>query len=226
VVIYCRVRFLRRLVDPRDSGSFANRLRERRFERFRALVARIPGPIRILDVGGTPGFWQLRGRELPGPPSVVCLNLEEQVSDDPTISTVVGDAVHMPQFEDQSFDVVFSNAVIEHVETLENQARMASEIRRVGQRYFVMTPNRGFPLEPHFLFPGFQFLPMCARVALLRRMNLGWYAREPDPIQAEKRVRLIRLMSEREFRQVFPDATIHRERLLGLTKSFTAYQGF
>ena len=71
----------------------------------------------------------------------------------------VGDAVDMPGISDGAFDVVFSNSVIEHVETYENQRRMAAEIRRVGRRYFVQTPNRHFPLEPHFLVPGFQLLP-------------------------------------------------------------------
>lgn len=220
------MRFLRRLVDSRDPGSFANRLRERRFELFRSLLETVPPPVRILDVGGTPTFWELRGKDLPGSPEVVCLNLEAQHSEDPRITSVVGNAVDMPQFEDGSFDIVFSNAVIEHVETLDNQRRMADEIRRIGKRYFVMTPNKRFPLEPHFLFPGFQFLPIGARVALLRRMPLGWYAKEPDPAVAEQKVRLIRLMTAKEFRSVFPGATIRRERVFGLTKAFIAWHGF
>jgi hypothetical protein len=220
------MRVLRRLVDSRDPGSYANRLRERRFAIFRTLLAGVTPPVRILDVGGTPTFWQIRGKDLPGTPSVTVLNLEAQPSDDPRITTVVGNAVDMGEIPDRAFDVVFSNAVIEHVETLENQRRMAAEIQRVGQRYFVQTPNKRFPLEPHFLVPGFQFLPIRLRAWLLRRMALGWYAKTADPAEAEAKVRMIRLMTEREFRDVFPGATIYREKVFGLTKSFIAYGGW
>jgi hypothetical protein len=220
------MRFLRRLVDSSDPGSYANRLRERRFELFRNLMARLKPPIRVLDVGGTPTFWQLRGNDLPGEPSVVVLNLEPVASEDGRVTVVVGNGLDMREIPDGAFDVVFSNAVIEHVETLENQRRMAAEIRRVGRRYFVQTPNKHFPLEPHFLVPGFQFLPIGLRAWLLRRMQLGWYARTADPAEAERKVRMIRLMTEREFRDVFPGATIHREKVFGLTKSFIAYGGW
>ena len=217
---------MRRLVDSRNPGSFANRLRERRFARFRGLLETVPPPVRILDVGGTPTFWRLRGDDLPGEPRITVLNLTAFDDGDERVETVVGNAVDMHEIPDNSFDVVFSNAVIEHVETLENQHRMADEIRRVGRRYFVQTPNKWFPLEPHFLVPGFQFLPISVRVALLRRMSLGWYARTADPAEAERQVRMIRLMSGREFAACFPDATIHRERVFGLTKSFIATGGW
>ncbi len=220
------MRVLRRLVDSRDPGSYANRLRERRFGLLRSLLGQVRPPVRILDVGGTPTFWQIRGKDIPGDPRVTVLNLEPLTSDDPDIETVVGNACDMSGFADGAFDVVFSNAVIEHVETLENQRRMAAEIQRVGHRYFVQTPNKYFPLEPHFLVPGFQFLPIGLRAWLLRRMALGWYARTADPAEAEAKVRMIRLMTEREFRSVFPDARIYREKVFGLTKSFVAYGGW
>jgi Methyltransferase domain len=220
------MRLLRRFVDSSDPGSYANRLRERRFALFRSLIGRLDPPVRVLDVGGTPTFWRLRGQDLPGNPSVVVLNLEPTVSDDPRVSTVIGDGLDMRDIPDGAFDVVFSNAVIEHVETLDNQRRMAEEIRRVGKRYFVQTPNKRFPLEPHFLVPGFQFLPIGLRAALLRRMALGWYGRTEDRAEAERKVRMIRLMTEGEFRSVFPGASIHREKVLGLTKSFIALGGW
>lgn len=220
------MRVLRRFADNRNPSSVGNRFRERRFALFRSLLERVPPPVRILDVGGTPTFWKMRRADLPGSPSIVILNLLPLESDDDRITTVVGDAVDMPGISDGAFDVVFSNSVIEHVETYENQRRMAAEIRRVGRRYFVQTPNRHFPLEPHFLVPGFQFLPVGVRAGLLRRMPLGWHARTPDPAEAARQVQQIRLMSGREVRAVFPDATIHREKIVGLTKSFIAYGGW
>ena len=73
------------------------------------------------------------------------------------------------------FDIVFSNSVIEHLGDIEGQRRMAKEIRRVGKYYYLQTPNRNFPVEPHFQFPFFQFLPKWLRTAIVRRWSIGWY---------------------------------------------------
>jgi hypothetical protein len=51
---------------------------------------------------------------------------------------------------DSSFDLVFANAVIEHVGGLEQQARFVDEVVRVGQAWIITTPNRWFPIEAHY----------------------------------------------------------------------------
>ncbi len=38
---------------------------------------------------------------------------------------------------------------------------------------WVQTPYRYFPIEPHWIFPGFQFLPLSARTEISRRWPLG-----------------------------------------------------
>jgi hypothetical protein len=107
-----------------------------------------------------------------------------------------------------------------------SRERMANEIRRVGRRYFVQTPSRSFPIEPHFLFPFYQFLPRGLRVWLLMHFSLGWFPKAATRVEAEAVVDSIELLDEREMRQLFPEARIARERLLGLTKSLTAYHGW
>ena len=62
-------------------------------------------------------------------------------------------------FDDQSFDLVFSNAVIEHVGTREEQRAFLAEILRVGKRAFVTTPNRRHPIEFHTVTPFLHYLP-------------------------------------------------------------------
>jgi SAM-dependent methyltransferase len=76
----------------------------------------------------------------------------------PHIRYVQGDACALP-FADGEFDVVFSNAVIEHVGGRERQRQLVSEALRVGRRVFLTTPNRRFPLEVHTRLPFVHWLP-------------------------------------------------------------------
>jgi SAM-dependent methyltransferase len=76
----------------------------------------------------------------------------------PGITYVQGDACALP-FADGEFDVVYSNAVIEHVGDRERQRQFVSEAIRVGRRVFITTPNRRFPVEVHTRLPFVHWLP-------------------------------------------------------------------
>ena len=76
----------------------------------------------------------------------------------PAVTYVQGDALNLP-FGDGAFDVVFSNAVIEHVGRRDAQRRFVEEALRVGRRAFVTTPNRWFPVEVHTRLPLVHWLP-------------------------------------------------------------------
>ena len=219
-------RLLVALADNRDPRSLASRLRRRRGALFRSRLEGVPRPLRLLDLGGTQRYWEVvEPGGLPGV-EIVLLNREAPEVTRPGFVGLAGDARDLSSIRDGAFDVVFSNSVIEHVGDLDDQRRMAAEIMRVGRRYFVQTPNRYFPLEPHFLFPGFQFLPVEARARLLMHFRLGWYPRIPDPVRAREVAASIRLLTEREMRELFPGAEIHQERLAGLTKSIIATGGW
>src|SRR5262245_29099709 len=71
-------------------------------------------------------------------------------------------------FPDRHFDVVFSNAVVEHVGSRASQAAFLREIARVGRGFFVTTPNRWFPVEHHTGVPLLHYLPARAHRAVLR----------------------------------------------------------
>ena len=215
---------LRRLADNRNPASLAARLRRKRFGLFRELLARMPGEVRVLDVGGSETFWRVMGFE-ERRVSVTLLNLARPELEG-HMSSVVGDARDMSQFGAREFDVVFSNSVIEHVGSFADQQAMASEVRRVGMRYFVQTPNKLFPVEPHFLFPGFQFLPLSSRASLLARFDLGWIKRAASYQAALEEVTRIRLLTQRDFRRLFPGGTLYKERFGGLTKSLIMYHGW
>ena len=216
----------RAIVDHRDPRSVASRLRRRRFVMLRGLLARVPRPARILDVGGTQGYWDaVEPAGLPGI-TVVLLNQERPVVTRAGFEAVAGDGRAMDALGDRSFDVVFSNSVIEHVGSLDDQRRMAAEIARVGVRYYVQTPNRWFPIEPHVLVPGFQFLPVEVRAALISWFRLGWVPRTPDRAEARRLVESIRLLTAAELTALFPGATLYREQLAGVTKSLIVARGF
>ncbi len=200
-------------------------MRKGRFTLFMDLIAALPRPLRILDVGGTPSFWEAMG--VPkGDVSITLLNVDHAEAVHRQIHTLVGDARDMASFESGAFDVVFSNSLIEHVGSFQDQQRAAEEIRRVGRRYFIQTPNRYFPVEPHFLIPFFQFLPLSLKVFLLRRFNVGWYRRFDDEQQARAIASSIRLLTRRELKMLFPDGQILGEKILGMTYSLIVHGGW
>lgn len=217
---------MRRLADQSANGSFSNSRRSRRFEAFERLVDELleqsSRPVRILDIGGTNSFWEKRGWAGRRDVEVVLVNLEAEEREHANIEPRAGDATDLSELPDQSFDVVFSNSVIEHLETYERQAAMAAEVCRLAPLYWVQTPNFWFPVEPHFLTPAWHWLPVSLRVALLRRRRWGWRGPCPDAKHAQALVREIRLMRGRELKRLFPDATLEAERIGPLVKSFVA----
>ncbi len=97
----------------------------------------------------------------PWPERVTAVGLHEGTrfrAGYPAARYVQGNALELP-FEDGSFDVVFSNAVIEHVGGEEEQLRFVAEALRVGRRAFITTPNRWFPVEVHTRLPLVHWLP-------------------------------------------------------------------
>lgn len=201
--------------------NLANRFRQRRMQRFSDLVAPLrKKELRILDIGGTPDYW----RALPGfydhdgiSITVVNLNVEERR--DSNVCIMNGDACAL-QFDDNSFDVVHSNSVIEHVGHWSEMQRMAGEVRRVAPAYFIQTPNMWFPIEPHFKLPFVHWLPEQTRSVLVQAT--GRSRKFNDVGEATLNVQRISLLSASQFQCLFPDATIWHERVFGFTKSLVA----
>ena len=172
---------------------------------------------RIVDVGGYQFNWTLI-RETP---EVLMINLEREQWQHGRFRKQRGDGRAL-DLEDDSFDIAFSNSVIEHVGEWADQAAFAREIRRVAPSYYVQTPNRYFFLEPHLLAPFVHFLPwrVLRRVV---RYGTGWgLLTKPTQAQVDAYLQNIRLLTKAEMKQLFPDADIIEEKFLGLTKSLIA----
>ena len=129
----------------------------------------------------------------PWPGKITALGLHDGAgfrSRYPAIPYVQGDACSLP-FRDDSFDVVFSNAVIEHVGGRERQQRLVEEALRVGRRVFLTTPNRWFPVEVHTRVPLVHWLPDALSGRVYDLVGKSW-ARENH------------LLGPRELRSLFP----------------------
>jgi N-acetylglucosaminyldiphosphoundecaprenol N-acetyl-beta-D-mannosaminyltransferase len=187
-------------------SRLADRARRRRHALYRRLINPKENE-RIVDIGcGPAGLAQLEpGSRITGvdlselPPAGYEAHHRRYVS---------ADARALP-FGDLEFDIAYSNSLIEHLSP-SDRSMFAREARRVATRYFVQTPNRWFPIEPHVLLPFFQHLPPGLRRRLWR---FGVFN---DPFED------IRLLDAGELRSLFPDAVIARERIGPLTKSLMA----
>lgn len=220
------MRGLVRHADSESDSSLGNRLRRKRFEYFHRLLDTVPRPVHILDVGGTQNFWKQMGMLDEDGIEFTLINLEAEEPISPRFQCFAGDARDLSRFSDKQFDIVFSNSVIEHVGDLQDQFQMANECMRVGKRYYIQTPNRYFPIEPHFLFPFFQFFPLRMKVWLLMHFKLGWFEKMSDRQQAERAAKSARLMTKRELMRAFPGAKLFVEKFKGWPKSFTMVGGF
>ena len=201
-----------------DRGdSLSSKLRARRWDR---LLREFPdiSDMRVLDIGGEARFWQHRDVR---PLHVTMVNLFSQETSEPWITAVAGDGCDLPA-ELRGFDLVFSNSVIEHVGGHWRRAQLAEQIRAAGDRYWVQTPNRFFPVEPHVLFPFFQHLPRRAQAELILRWPLGNYSDFSDRSLALRAVLEFDLLSRCEMAYYFHDADLIAEKLGGLTKSWIA----
>ncbi len=191
------------------------KLRQQKIDLFLDLVgAREPG-CRLLDVGGGLGINGEFVHLYEQFDDVVMVNLTVQqikVCNGVTLRTVVADGRNLP-FAKGSFEWVFSNAVIEHVGAWPAQQEFANEIRRVASRgYFVTTPNKVFPLEPHAMLPFYQFLPEAVQKKIAP-YSPG-YLREYEEIH---------LLSSRQMQTLFPEAKVVDIGFPVLGNSLVAY---
>lgn len=205
--------------------SLGSKFRKKRFANFEQLVERNFSrkfPIKVLDIGGRSQFWIGQDLLVERKLEITLLNLSKEPVDVPGLSSVAGDATNLSQFPDGSFDLVFSNSVIEHLYTWENQQKMAREAVRVGKKYFVQTPNKDFFAEAHYALPFVQYLPKSWTYFLLTKTRLS-RGNKWNPTDAQQYLDEIRLLDRREFNQLFPKAAIYEEKFFGMTKSFTAH---
>lgn len=188
-------------------------------------------PISVLDAGGSSIYWIERGIADDERFRITVLNLDDEEfrkrEPHPRIAEVVGDATRLPDlYPPGAFDIVFSNSVIEHVGDLAAQRAMADGVRQVADAYYIQTPNRRFPLEPHFVEPMY-LSPLChpRMPQALRLWAAGRTASGGStPEETFQIVNSIRLMNKPELMACFPDGELAPEKFDGLVKSWMVYR--
>jgi hypothetical protein len=170
----------------------------------------------VLDLGGTAESWLTAGLR---PKRLVLLN-PFAAGEVEGADSVIGDACDPPdEIREQHFDLVFSNLVIEHVGGHAKRQGFADTARTLGDRIWVQTPYRYFPVEPHFVAPGMQFLPIGMRARALK----AWPMIKVESIdEAVSRLQNVELLSRTEMAAYFPDCSILVERFAGMPKSLIA----
>lgn len=116
--------------------------------------------------------------------------------------------------------------MIEHVGDPARQRAFAQETVRVGKRYFVQTPNRGFPVEQHLFLPLVHWLPRSWQRSIITRFTVWEWVARPRPDQRDFYLRHyleeVRLLRAADLHGLFPNAHVHSERILGIAKSLIA----
>lgn len=196
--------------------GFGARARAKRFDKFLATFPNL-STLTVLDLGGEAVTWLDRPTH---PKRVTILNVTNHgLPTIPWMSFAEGDACD--QNVPGKYDIVYSNSVIEHVGGHYRRVQFASNVRRLGSSYWIQTPNRWFPLEPHWMFPGFQFLPVFAQSLVTRFWPFSSFQTLGERLgqRGVDATLSVELLSAFEMRHYFPDGKLLRERIGPFSKS-------
>ena len=204
-----------------------NRFRRARMHMFLNLVRKVPviqnRPVRVLDLGGTKSYWDAlsdlwRGENF----DITIVNLGGETRDDGMFHLRPGNACNLAEYDNDSFDIVHSNSVIEHVGHWPEMKAMADEVRRLAPHYYLQTPNFWFPVEPHFRTLFWPLYPESWRAAMLMKKRRGYRGPVATLDEAMENVQTVNLLTADQLKALFPDAQICREKAFGFTKSIIA----
>jgi SAM-dependent methyltransferase len=197
--------------------EFHRRSREKKHRLFQQFL-RPTANTRILNVGATGGSLGLQeqfeywypypGRIVGGGPYFD--EADAYRKSFPAVTAMVFDGCSLP-FADRSFDIVYSNAVLEHLPGPDLVTRFAREVQRVGKGWFIATPNFWYPIEPHYHLPLMQFMPQDLQRRVATRFGKVPYDH-------------IRLLSKRELRELFPTSNLTHCRVTFFPETLIAYR--
>lgn len=174
--------------------------------------------MRILNVGASgtriglaeqlESFYEYRSQITGG--GLAFADVEDYRDCFPGVQAAVFDGCALP-FADKSFDIVYSNAVLEHLPGLDLVERFAAEVQRVGKGWFITTPNLWCPVDPHYHLPLVQFLPESAQRSLVKRLGKTPYNH-------------LQLLTRKQLRKLFPAGEVVGCRVTFYPETLIAYR--
>ncbi len=194
--------------------------RQRMFRSLMA-IAQPTAETSVLDVGVTcdrrqdSNFFE---KLYPYPQQITAVGMEDAYfleQEFPGVKYVQADGLSLP-FPDQSFDLVVSFAVIEHVGSRTNQKKLITELCRVGRNCYITTPNRWYPIEFHTVLPLIHWLPARWFRQILKLLGQEFWAKEDN----------LNLLTKDELCALFPSGLtpINKStKLLGITSNLCFY---
>jgi len=191
--------------------------REQKHRLFLRLLRPTP-KMRILNVGasgtsiGLPeqleSFYEHREQIIGG--GISLADVQDYRQSFPHVPGVVFDGCALP-FADQSFDIVYCNAVLEHLPNQELLRRFAAEVQRVGRGWFVTTPNFWYPFDPHYHLPFVQLLPEAKQRRLVTSLGKTPYSH-------------LHLLTRKQLRKLFPAGKVVGCRVTLYPETLIAYR--
>lgn len=192
--------------------------RGRRMQVFQQRMMPVDG-CRILDLGGTADIWL----SVPGSFDITLVNLEPSVlplgdASHHRFTQLLADATQPLPFAENSFDLVFSNSVIEHVGSSKEQQAFANAVQRLAPNYWIQTPSPWFPLEAHSNLPFWWFWPDVWKRQMLQRWKSG------RKVFLHEQMLTTTELGRQRMNALFPDSSLYTERFAGWEKSNSAYR--
>lgn len=175
---------------------------------------------RFLDVGFSDFEWDISEnfieKHYPYPEMLTALGKDKPVEFTkryPKIKVIQYSGGVFP-FQDQKFDICWSNAVLEHVGGRDQQILFLREIKRVSKIAFITTPNRLFPIETHTQTPLLHYLPKKTFDLYLNAVGKKWASGEYLHL-----LKLSDLRNLLKLADIVPNKII-RNKFAGLTLDF------
>ncbi len=191
--------------------------RQRRMSVFLMKMA-VKNGYKIIDLGGTPQLWEMIDLDL----EITLLNISPVINYQPnrlkhSYHFITGDACNINGLIDNTFDLVFSNSVIEHVGPADRQQAFAETVHQLAPRYWIQTPSLWFPIEAHCNLPLWWFYPQFLQQVWIRR----WQQQRREIFA--KDMTETRVLTLNQLKSLFPEAQVHTEYVVGFPKSYSMY---
>lgn len=198
--------------------------RKKRSYLIKKIISKIyllKGSVKIVDLGGTESYWNIVGDDFlnKNKVKITMINLINYRIKNKKIFSLINKDFFKYEFKNSSFDLSFSNSVIEHLGDESKISSFCNLHMNISKHYYLQTPNKYFFIEPHFMFPFFNFLPRVVQLFILSNFNIGNFKKN-DLDYAIKELDQIRMLSKKDLERYFPKGKIMNEKFFFMNKSF------